>query len=60
MKLKTWMLAGLQTFGGDMKTHIHEHCIVVDGGIDQYSQIVKVSGDTHGIAQAEGAVSCVD
>jgi len=36
------MLAGLQTFGGDMKTHIHEHCIVVDGGIDEYNQIVSV------------------
>ena len=42
LKLQTGMLAGLQTFGGDMKTHIHEHCIVVDGGIDQYSQIVNV------------------
>ena len=27
---------------GDMKTHIHEHCIIVDGGIDEYSQIVNV------------------
>ncbi len=42
VKLKTGMLAGLQTFGGDMKTHIHEHCIVVDGGIDEYNQIVRV------------------
>jgi hypothetical protein len=42
LKLKTGMLAGLQTFGGDMKTHIHEHCIIVDGGIDEYSQIVNV------------------
>jgi hypothetical protein len=42
LKLKTGMLAGLQTFGGDMKTHIHEHCIIVDGGIDDYSQIVSV------------------
>ena len=42
LKLKTGMLAGLQTFGGDMKTHIHEHCIVVDGGLDEYSQIVNV------------------
>jgi len=42
LKLKTGMLAGLQTFGGDMKTHIHEHCIIVDGGIDQYNQIVSV------------------
>jgi len=42
LKLKTGMLAGLQTFGGDMKTHIHEHCIVVDGGIDEYNQIVSV------------------
>jgi len=25
-----------------MKTHIHEHCIVVDGGIDEYNQIVSV------------------
>jgi len=41
LKLKTGMLAGLQTFGGDMKTHIHEHCIVVDGGIDEYNQIVS-------------------
>ena len=42
LKLKTGMLAGLQTFGGDMKIHIHEHCIIVDGGIDEYSQIVNV------------------
>ncbi len=42
LKLKTGMLAGLQTFGGDMKTHIHEHCIIVDGGIDDYSQIVNL------------------
>ena len=42
LKLKTGMLAGLQTFGGDMKTHIHEHCIIVEGGIDEYSQIVNV------------------
>ena len=42
LKLRTGMLAGLQTFGGDMKTHIHEHCIIVDGGIDEYSQIVSV------------------
>jgi hypothetical protein len=42
VKLKTGILAGLQTFGGDMKTHIHQHCIVVDGGIDEYNQIVRV------------------
>ena len=42
LKLKTGMLAGLQTFGGDMKIHIHEHCIIVDGGIDKYNQIVNV------------------
>ena len=26
--LKTGMLAGLQIFGGGMKTHIHKHCII--------------------------------
>jgi len=28
LKLKIGMLAGLQTFGGDMKAHIHKHCII--------------------------------